>query len=123
MSTVYGLTNSVHIGHIAVVYMKTNQTLIIYLRVKKYRVCQRHIRGKNKKDDFFVIFFSIQYIFFNTGVIGLPSDYTVSEDPGIEPRTVATLALAVRRSNHSARSHMCLPVYFVEYPAEYSTFL
>ncbi len=33
------------------------------------------------------------------------SDSTVSEDAGIEPRTVATLVLAVRRSNHSARSH------------------
>jgi hypothetical protein len=33
-----------------------------------------------------------------------PSDSTVSEDAGIEPRTVATLALAVRRSNNSARS-------------------
>jgi hypothetical protein len=27
------------------------------------------------------------------------------EDAGIEPKTVATLALAVRRSNHWARSH------------------
>ncbi len=27
-----------------------------------------------------------------------PSDFTVSEDAGIEPRTVATSALAVRRS-------------------------
>jgi hypothetical protein len=34
-----------------------------------------------------------------------PSDSTVSEDAGIEPRTVATLALTVRRSNHLARSH------------------
>jgi hypothetical protein len=34
-----------------------------------------------------------------------PSDSTVSEDAWIEPRTVATSALAVRRSNHSARSH------------------
>jgi hypothetical protein len=42
-----------------------------------------------------------------------PSDSTVSEDAAIEPRTVATSALAVRRSNpisflcsnHSARSH------------------
>ncbi len=34
-----------------------------------------------------------------------PSDSIVSEDVGIEPRTVASLALAVRRSNHSARSH------------------
>jgi hypothetical protein len=43
-----------------------------------------------------------------------PSDYTVSEDAGIEPGTVATTALAVARSNalttrlaliHWARSH------------------
>ncbi len=31
------------------------------------------------------------------------SDYTVSEDAGIEPKTVAT-SLAVRRSNHSDRT-------------------
>jgi hypothetical protein len=42
---------------------------------------------------------------FNTVFICLPSDSTVSEDAGIEPRTVATLAMAVRRTNHSARSH------------------
>jgi hypothetical protein len=29
----------------------------------------------------------------------------VSEDAGMEPRTVATKALTFRRSNHSARSH------------------
>ena len=29
-----------------------------------------------------------------------PSDSTVSEDAGIEPRTVATSAMAVRRSNY-----------------------
>ncbi len=34
-----------------------------------------------------------------------PSDYTVSEDAGIEPRTVAITALAFRRSCHSARSY------------------
>ncbi len=32
--------------------------------------------------------------------ISRPSDTTVSEDAGIELRTVAILALAVRRSNH-----------------------
>jgi hypothetical protein len=31
-----------------------------------------------------------------------PLDFTVLEDAGIAPRTVVTLALAVRRSNHSA---------------------
>jgi hypothetical protein len=35
----------------------------------------------------------------------IPSDYIMSEDAGIEPRTGATSALAVKRSNHSARSH------------------
>ncbi len=34
-----------------------------------------------------------------------PSDSTVSEDAGIEPRTVATTSLTVRRSHHSARSN------------------
>jgi hypothetical protein len=34
-----------------------------------------------------------------------PSDSTVPEDAGIEPINVATLALGVRRSNHSDRSH------------------
>jgi len=34
-----------------------------------------------------------------------PSDSTVPLDAGIEPRTVGTLALAVRLSNQSARSH------------------
>ena len=40
------------------------------------------------------------------------SDSTVSEDAGIEPSTVATLALAARRSNHSARSHPLLTLQF-----------
>jgi hypothetical protein len=31
-----------------------------------------------------------------------PSDSTVLEDAGIEPRTIATLALTARRSNHLA---------------------
>jgi hypothetical protein len=34
-----------------------------------------------------------------------PSDSNVSEDAGIEPWTVETSALAVRRSNYSARSY------------------
>jgi hypothetical protein len=33
------------------------------------------------------------------------SDSTVSEDAGIEPRTVATFSLTARRSNRTARSH------------------
>jgi hypothetical protein len=33
------------------------------------------------------------------------SDSTVSEDAGIEPRTVMTLTLTARLCHHSARSH------------------
>jgi hypothetical protein len=51
------------------------------------------------KGGFFKIYFD-QYC-----IICSPSDTSVSKDAGIEPRTVATLALlAVRRSNYSTRS-------------------
>jgi hypothetical protein len=43
---------------------------------------------------------------FNTGSSAAPLDSTMSEDARIEPWTVTTLALSVRRSNHSARSHL-----------------
>jgi hypothetical protein len=33
------------------------------------------------------------------------SDSTVSEEAGIDPTTVANMALTARRSNHSVRSH------------------
>jgi hypothetical protein len=50
------------------------------------------------------------YLFFMSDFqqcfICRPSASTVSEDAGMEPRTVASTALAVRRSNHSARSQM-----------------
>ncbi len=52
------------------------------------------------KGDFSFFMYDIQHCF-----ICRPSESTVPEDAGIEPRTVATTALAVRRSNHSARSH------------------
>ncbi len=51
----------------------------------------------------FLCMYFIQHCF-----ICRPSDSTVSAVAGMEPRTVATSALAVRRSNHSARSHPCL---------------
>ncbi len=53
--------------------------------------------------DFFSSMYCIQHCF-----ICRPSDSTVSEDDGIEPRTVETSALTARRSNHSARSHPLL---------------
>jgi hypothetical protein len=44
---------------------------------------------------FYSFSYNIQHCF-----ICRPSDSTVPTDAGIEPRTVATCALAVRRSNH-----------------------
>jgi hypothetical protein len=42
--------------------------------------------------------FGFLYTLFNTASSAAPSDSTVSADDWIEPRTVATLALAVRYS-------------------------
>jgi hypothetical protein len=50
--------------------------------------------------EFFLFNYVVQHCF-----ICRPSDFSVSEDAGIESRTVATLALTARRSNQSARSH------------------
>jgi hypothetical protein len=50
--------------------------------------------------SWFYVRYLIQHCF-----ICCRSDSTVSEDALIELRTLATLALAVRRSNHSASSH------------------
>ncbi len=44
-------------------------------------------------------------MFFIEHCFRRPSDSIVSEDAGIEPRIVATLALTVRRDNQLARSH------------------
>ncbi len=51
------------------------------------------------------IFLNFIAFFIPHSFICRPLDSTVSEDAGIERRTVATLALAVRLSNHSTRSH------------------
>jgi hypothetical protein len=51
---------------------------------------------RNLKGGFFGFFFFFMYDTQHC-FICLPSDTTVSEDAGIEPRTVATTTLAVRR--------------------------
>ncbi len=51
------------------------------------------------------------YVHFPTLLHLRPLDFTVSEDAGIEPTTVVTLALAVRRSNHLAISHSQINIY------------
>ncbi len=57
------------------------------------------------------IFF--MYVLYST-LLHLPllRFHAVSEDVGIEPRTVATSALAVRRSKHSATSHPQIYISF-----------
>ncbi len=55
----------------------------------------RDLCADSKQGDFFDFFFYVLY----TTLLHLPPP-TVSEDAEIEPRTVATSALAVRRSNH-----------------------
>ncbi len=55
-----------------------------------------------KNPFLYYIFFST---LFNTASSAAPQSPPVSEDNGIEPRTVGTLALDVRRFNHLARSH------------------
>ncbi len=47
-------------------------------------------------------FWDFLFYFIYHCFICRPLDSTVSEDAGIEPRTVATLALAGRRSDYSA---------------------
>jgi hypothetical protein len=58
--------------------------------------------------DFFILMYDIQHC-----IICRPSDSAVPEDAKIEPRKVATTALAIRRSNHSARFH---PNIFLTHP-------
>jgi hypothetical protein len=62
-----------------------------------------HVTYVTTKQEVFFPFFMyfIQHYF-----ICRPSDSSLSEDAGIEPRTVATLALAVRWSNHKARTRL-----------------
>jgi hypothetical protein len=59
-----------------------------------------------KRDSYIIVKYYIQHTLLN-----LPSSKSAeSEDAGIEPRTIA---LAVRRSHYSARSHQLLKRVFL----------
>jgi hypothetical protein len=60
-------------------------------------MCRYTILRKFFKGRFFWIFFLFIYDIEHCFICD-PSDSTVSEDAGIEPRTVTSTALAVRRS-------------------------
>ncbi len=63
-----------------------------------------------QKNDFWGIFyFSLYYI--QHCFICRPSDSTVPTDAGIEPRNVATGALAVRRSNPQVGNYPLSPLF------------
>jgi hypothetical protein len=50
-------------------------------------------------------FFGLFLYFIQHSFLCRPSDSTVLEDAGIEPRTISSLSLTISRSNHSTRSH------------------
>jgi hypothetical protein len=63
---------------------------------------------KSKRILFFIttVFYIYFKVIFSIGSsASAQSDFTESKDAGIEPRTVASLTLASRCSNHLARSH------------------
>jgi hypothetical protein len=82
---------------------------IQHVLVKTKENARQHIMTLFSKGDYFGFFlfymYDIQHCF-----ICRPSDSTVSEDAGIEPKTVATTALALRCSNHSAARYHPYPM-------------
>jgi hypothetical protein len=60
------------------------------------------------KRGIFFIFFVFYKYFIQQCLICRPSDSSVSEDAGIESKTVAILAFSARSNNHSIRSHSYL---------------
>ncbi len=95
--------------HIHACTMYTKCTFCTYLQsareVNIFQFKEFDIERDLRRTFFFYIFFwGILFSFFSYNIqhcfICRPSDSTVPTDAGIEPRTVATGALAVRCSNH-----------------------
>ncbi len=84
--------------HVFVRIHSTREKLFYFLVAKSLRMT--HILSINFFKEIF-----LDFLYYSNCFICRPSDIALSEDSGIEPRTVATLPLTVRRSNYSARSH------------------
>ncbi len=63
----------------------------------------------------FLDFFMYSMYFIHYCLICRPADSNVSGDVGIQPRIVATSALAVRRSSHSVTSHTSSQLHLIHY--------
>ncbi len=90
-------------------------SLSLSLSSYQFPILENFIYSKQNMKLFFrwdfgrFFFLSVYCTYIQHCFICRPSDSSVSEDAGIAPRTVATSALAaVRRSNHSATSHLQL---------------
>ncbi len=68
-------------------------------------LCCMELSAKAVKSFLFAVLAWFFMCFIQRCFICRPSDSNVSEDAGIKLRTVVTLALAARCSNHSAKSH------------------
>jgi hypothetical protein len=71
----------------------SQDSLPVCLVILTVRLSRNDVASKVEFFGFFLLMYVILHCF-----ICRPSDSTVSEDAGIEPRTVATLALTARRS-------------------------
>ncbi len=79
-------------------------TTVNYLRAQPNNHWSLEEKNSRKKGITAVLFW-IFMCYIKHCFICRPSYYTVSEDAGTEPKTDATLALTVERSNHPVRSH------------------
>jgi hypothetical protein len=101
------LANSFWDHEIQILFRVMNfQDIYVFPTLKSKNIFLKHLPQKIKflfcsnsffifLVDFFIFLYGIQHCF-----ICRPSDSSVPTDAGIEPRTVATGALTVRRSNH-----------------------
>jgi len=87
--------HSAHRGNL--IYSLLSHNCKLHIRVHPQAYCV--ILRDNYSDKLQTSVWKQTYCF-----ICRPSDSTVPEDAGIEPKTAATMALIVRCSNHSARS-------------------